>query len=491
LELDFGINEMDGVGELRGLAREDVVAFGRGDNNVLDLMLGKTGRGQMGAKQPAGRVAEALSRPMVLQEPDSDDESSEEDDDLAAFDMDEDEFPQTTPVADAIVTVSKPRAFVPPSKMAIKDSNKVKILPPTYVRELVAYLRASSEDALKQEMALVHAVAAMRSMHELDWKENGAELAIWLLRCDDTYDLDNYMQLRSAALRELVSRGAKQVIPVVVDAFYDRNFNLSQRLEILDALAVAARDLSSLDDDSAEEDPTLVPLSAELGHGFPTSTGRNLEEISARIAQNTRRFSKKAMVDRSRKPPKPNKWNAYAEKAVLSLIGRLGSRSNQWDPLRDRGSEASLVLDRLLMCATSMVWCSANVPALRQMCRELFDCAWGLRCVSAPAKKIALEDEFDAVMSRSDMPATVALAITVAFSMLSQYSYGRGGLDLFYGAFSDGEVTLVAEWAVDLIEQGTGGDIHRTRAAGLLGVIKEILEARRSEVFGDSVNELL
>lgn len=487
LILDFGLHETPEVDELRTLAREDLNSP-RGPSVLEVLFQSADAKDPVNESEPAPSNFVPVGRDQ--QEPDSDDESVEdEDDEFIPYDMDPDEFPSIVPTESAMV-ISKPRPFVPPSKMAIKDGNKAKIPPPTYVRELVAYLRSSSDDAIKQEMALIHAISVVRGMRDLDWKENGAELVIWLLRCEDSFELDHFSQLRGAALVEVATRGAGVVIPVLVGEFYDRNYSLSHRLEILDCLAVAARDLSSLDDDPAEDDPTLARLSVDQGGKLPSVGGRNLESLAARIAQNTKRFSKKTLVEKSRKSPKPNRWSVHAEAAVLSLIGRIGSPSNQWDPLRNGGSETPLLLDRMLMCATVMVWSSAYVLGLSQMCRELFNFAWSLRSLRpAPLNEA---DEFDAALPRSDVPATAALAMTVAFSMLSQHSVGRrSSLDLFYSTFTDTDVSRAAEWAMDMIEEGTGGDDHRSRAAELLNVIKDILETRRKEIFGSDVNEIL
>ncbi|KAI9010650.1 telomere length regulation protein-domain-containing protein [Hyaloraphidium curvatum] len=491
MRLDFGLADEGEVADLRALASE---SFPDAPSpTVLDTLFGglrlSSGPSEAAARETLPGTSLPSRAAEVASDSDDDDDGAAGDewDDLEPYDFDADEFPGSKQTAPETKSGSSQwsKSLTPPSTMAVKDTNNVKIMPPVYVRELLAYLRASSEDVTKQELALQHAVSVIRAMHDMDWTDHGPELALSLVRLDDSYELDDFDKLRGTALRETVSRGAKHVIPALVSAFYDRNFSLSQRLLLLDCLASAARDLSSLDDDPALDDPTLVSVSAATSKsldGVPSGRAESLQALSERIAENTRRFSRKSVVDRAKKPPKPNRWTPHAEAAILPLIGRLGSRSNAWDPLRNGGSETPLLLDRLLMCATAMVWCSAHLLAMRRLCRELFDFAWSLRTLPSSARDA---DAASAEMDRSDVPATVALAITVAFSMLSQVSFSKSSsLAIFYDAYTDREVDAVAEWAMDLLDEGIGGEDHRMRASTLIATIRDILEARRAEVFG-------
>lgn len=485
--LDFEL-EGDDVEALRRLARENV---SDDSGKTVSEVLFQTSP----ATVPTLSIAPETVAPTLGvddRDPDSDDESNfGSEDSFIPYDFEPDEFP-TGPVTDQTISVSRPQPFVPPRKQAVKGQDRVKIAPPVYVRELVSYLRAGNEDVTKQEMALVHCLSVVRAMKDLDWKEHGVELITWLLRAEDNFELDGFHAMRQEAMREVASRGPSTVVPALVSAFYDRTLAISQRLEVLDVLASAAAALSSLADDPADDDPTLLKPTVNAAS---SPHQEDTEKIAERIAGSTRRFSKKSLAERSKKPPKPNKWSKHAETAVLGLVGRLGSRANGWDPTRNAGTEMPLVLDRLLACATAMVWCSANIPSLPRLCRELFDFAWSLRSLRTANEQqwgASDDSDFDVAIPRSNIPSTVALAVTVSFSMLSQVSYGQvGTLDLFNSVFSDAEVERAASWAIDLMEDGTGGQDHREKAIALVSVIREVLEARRREIFGEDVAEIL
>jgi telomere length regulation protein len=110
----------------------------------------------------------------------------------------------------------------------------------------------------------------------------------------------------------LFSRCNKKKSPrFLASQFFERNYNIAQRLDILEILALSARELSSFgdadDEFSSKEEKEAAEAEVLERMAQSQKPLSQSDIIAVRIRQNTRRFSKKSLVK-----PKRTKVNQFA-----------------------------------------------------------------------------------------------------------------------------------------------------------------------------------
>ncbi|KAG0053937.1 telomere binding protein [Gryganskiella cystojenkinii] len=299
---------------------------------------------------------------------------NDSDDDLQPYDMDDDESDDDQ----GTDTVKRPKAT-----------------PPLYLRDLLAYLRAS-EDRQKVEIALeIGAELIRRKAGSLEIEEFAELLATAFVRLQDTFELENFYKLREAALIALVASAPKITAGVLALEFYKRENSLGQRLNVLSALALGARELSGFD--------RTLPNSTAASSANVTSRGTTGSKTGAKtppegsvVKQSpltfnsitssislakTRRFSQKSDIEARRPLPKANPFANLAPLFLGALLGRWGGNRGAGN---ERGYDAMqrapvMVLKKFVMTLGVMVYYAGNSPHLLSMTRELLRFLMSLR----------------------------------------------------------------------------------------------------------------
>ena len=111
------------------------------------------------------------------------------------------------------------------------------------------------------------------------------ELTKILLHLSDSYALDDFLLHRHQAMVALAVSSPDQVAPYLTSEFYSPNYNLRQRIDILEALSTAAVELSQ-PQSALSEDSTKTKRSAE-----PTKKQWEIV-IEERLKSKTRVLSK-------------------------------------------------------------------------------------------------------------------------------------------------------------------------------------------------------
>lgn len=114
------------------------------------------------------------------------------------------------------------------------------------------------------------------------------ELCKILLALDDKYAIENFSFHRMSAMTELVIVNPKEVAGYLTHEFYEENYCLQHRIDILDVLTAASRLLSSIDKANNDE-----PVQKELQQYEPSDNWRDI--VDRRIESKTRRFTKVAL----------------------------------------------------------------------------------------------------------------------------------------------------------------------------------------------------
>ncbi|KAF4124162.1 telomere length regulation protein [Geosmithia morbida] len=120
-----------------------------------------------------------------------------------------------------------------------------KIRPPVYIRDLMAYLR-DSESYEKQKIALQTAPVLIRRKAnygtEVSFHADG--LAGLLVGVQDKFEMDDFDELRRQSMISLIVAQPQAMAPWFARTFFEGDYSLSQRMSVLIALGLAARDLA-------------------------------------------------------------------------------------------------------------------------------------------------------------------------------------------------------------------------------------------------------
>jgi telomere length regulation protein len=169
-------------------------------------------------------------------------DDSEEDDDLVPYGKpdsdpeDEDEDP-------TMINRDKPKA-------------------PVYIRDLMAGLN-DSENYDKHSLALKSAAALIRRKTSFgkEVSDHALELASILVGLGDTFDMEDFLELRLQALIAVLVSSPAQMAPWFARQVFDGDYSLSQRTTVLSVLGLGARELAGYKDEDEELNPKLAATS--------------------------------------------------------------------------------------------------------------------------------------------------------------------------------------------------------------------------------------
>ncbi|XP_062507902.1 telomere length regulation protein TEL2 homolog [Corticium candelabrum] len=242
---------------------------------------------------------------------------------------------------------------------------------PVYLRDVVTGLLCQ-DDRDRTEASLLVAEKVIRSQPD-NLDEVAVELVKILLHMQDTYSLDGFFLLRHNAMVAATVLCPRQVVPYLTKQFYERNFNLRQRLDMLEVLSSAATELSIPNKSSNQEQAhNVVPLIRELHK--ESSVSRNWQEIiRERVEAKTRRFVKGPST--SLPQPVPNRFGPVAGLFFFPLMEKYDSCCATIDMM----GEDHLMLGRLISTLAVIMHASANTPAARQMAIALMEFVFAIR----------------------------------------------------------------------------------------------------------------
>ena len=159
---------------------------------------------------------------------------------------------------------------------------------PVYIRDLIAFLR-DTEDYDKHKLALATAPALIRrkANYGTEVSSHAEELATLLVGLQDTFDLENFHELRLQGMIAVVVAQPKKMGPWFAKTFFDGDYSLSQRSSILVVLGLSARELAGFDKseyaDAAAFPSKRLPAKLEKHYGLPSVPGTDASSASSRL----------------------------------------------------------------------------------------------------------------------------------------------------------------------------------------------------------------
>ncbi|KAJ3051373.1 TEL2, telomere maintenance protein 2 [Rhizophlyctis rosea] len=462
--LKFGLLENDEISYLRGLAepvkdvpeedvREDIERDGEGEAPTNET------KRTIESPSPARGT-------FVRKDEDSDDEG------LEPYDM-------------------------PDESSTVPESGGKRLKPPRYIRDCMQWLK-SEGDPDKLELALKVAATVIRDTSPRELSEISKDLCWSLVNLNNNYSLDDFTPNR---MKALIAMGVKMPVEAarhLIDCFYEKNYSIGQRIDVLSCLASSAMELSALQLEEARHQNSLsVPHNIESNSAFrqaplplealtkPTSELTATDIVAERIKAKTRRFSRKSLI-----PVKKAQANRFAGVAANFLGPLLGGFQNpkyidldlgqsDENKVMDgfwlgrsgynifQGSTATMLLQKFIKTAGILLHCAAQTPDARRLSRELFDLLWSLRFVPYQTKGMQIQSDllfgFSCVLT--------ALSPSILVDEFGARDAGSGDV---------GELYELQRWVGDVLERETDQEVIRM-CATVLSIMKEVYEEREGE----------
>ncbi|XP_061169195.1 telomere length regulation protein TEL2 homolog [Saccostrea echinata] len=248
------------------------------------------------------------------------------------------------------------------------DKKLTKTKQPKYIRDCMEGL-ISVDDPEKLEVCLGATEALIRRNPD-GLLEIAEEFTKILLHLSDRYSTDNFVPLRFRSLVALAVYAPEQVSKYLTTQFYERNYNLRQRMDILEVLGAAAQELSQPSESQPMEKGK--PSNKITALDSENSSEGWREIVKQRIESKTRRFgrgSRKEVVATK------NKFAPVAGCFFYPLMANYDRKENTFDLM----GEDSLVLARLVHTLGVIIYAAINTPAVKQMADRLLEFLWVIR----------------------------------------------------------------------------------------------------------------
>ncbi|KAK6187771.1 hypothetical protein SNE40_005723 [Patella caerulea] len=246
------------------------------------------------------------------------------------------------------------------------DVKKTKVKNPKYIRDCMEGL-ICSDDAEKVEACLFNAEALIRKSPD-GLKEIAAEFSKILLHLQDNFSSHGFDAIRFGAMVALAVECPVEVAGYLSSQFYERNYNLRQRMNILEVLSAAAQELAKPVDKSRVRQPKPVE---EIKPSKESDDWREI--VEKRIEGKTRRFIK------GRTQPEPaqvaNRFAPVAGHFFFPLLKHFDRSQASFDLL----GEETVVLRKLIFSLGIILYSALHAPLATRMCVNLLEFIWVLR----------------------------------------------------------------------------------------------------------------
>ena len=209
------------------------------------------------AVQPVSRIIEIQS-----------DEEEEDDEDLIPY-AKPDSDPEDSDEDPTLINRDKPKA-------------------PVYIRDLISMLR-ETENYNRHRMALETAATLIRRKATFgkEVSDHTEELLSVLMNMNDTFEMEDFLELRQQSLIALVVAQPRIVAPAIASSIFQGSFSVQQRAAMLTALALGAREIAGHKDSDRTETPKFPSkeLPSHLKRIYANGGVSKLESASQQLEQ--------------------------------------------------------------------------------------------------------------------------------------------------------------------------------------------------------------
>eukprot|EP00794_Sanderia_malayensis_P008961 gene8961-9917_t len=250
------------------------------------------------------------------------------------------------------------------------------VRPPAYLKDCIAGL-LSKDDPCRLEACLSVAEKLIRGQQTV-LPETILELVKVLLYLQDNYDTMNFVILRQEAMVAALVKCPKSVANYLTTEFYEENYNLRQRMDMLEVISAAAQELSQPIESNASAFQRHLPLPKVQG-ARPLKEKPNWQLIvEERVKSKTRIISH----GRTNPEPKPvqNRFFEVAGDFFFPLLRKFDRKLNTFDLL----GEDNLVLGKFIHTLGNVIKAASGLNITRLMAKALLDFIWNIRFHKEP-----------------------------------------------------------------------------------------------------------
>ncbi|XP_010134603.1 PREDICTED: telomere length regulation protein TEL2 homolog, partial [Buceros rhinoceros silvestris] len=252
----------------------------------------------------------------------------------------------------------------------MSEDQELKTKAPVYIRDCIEVL-TGSEDVDKWE-ATVKALESLIRKHPAATREVSVELAKILLHLEEKTCVEGFVELRQRAQVAVLTTDPIPVAKYLTSQFYSLNYSLRQRMDILDVLVLAAQQLSCPKSHGKTKHSGAPNPCVQLLPGSDSSKDwRRI--VDERVKSKTRRFA----TGQSQVEPasSPNEFSSVAGHFFFPLIQHFDRPLTTFDLL----GEDHLVLGRLVHTLAILMYLAVNTVAAPVMGKALLEFVWALR----------------------------------------------------------------------------------------------------------------
>lgn len=223
---------------------------------------------------------------------------------------------------------------------------------PRYLRECIVGLRSDDPETIEVTLKSLEGIIKLRPS---DLDDIADILVSCLLHLEDKYELEEFHNYKINCLVALATFSVNKSVTYLTQQFYEPNYSLQQRLDILETLERASRKLSQ-DQIEAHENVDVIAREKQI---------ESIKQVGV-----TRRWASQPKERSTRK----NFFAINAGNFVFNLVGNLKTRQKNiqnMDPM---------LLGKLCFVLGIFVECSGILnPQLAQMTQTISEFLWTMR----------------------------------------------------------------------------------------------------------------
>ncbi|CAN6665766.1 hypothetical protein TRVA0_037S00826 [Trichomonascus vanleenenianus] len=278
--------------------------------------------------------------------------------------------------------------------------DREKVPPPVYIKTLIEYCK--SENYRKIKIGLENAASLIRRKANFgqEVELHAKALADLFVGIGDQFDMEGFNDMKLNALIALVSSSPKIVAPHMTKLLFTGDYSLQQRMVILSALSLGARDLAGMADDNGNIKRSIakrLPPEIEQLFSLPSTNGGELDSVTHRLqsallsettekakdeligAPQVLRVSKKLENARERTKVVHTK-NAYAKLAGRYFVFPLTAQWHRSGGVAGLGVYSEIMTGHFLKTLALLLHAAyPNSPDLMDITMELMQIVTGQR----------------------------------------------------------------------------------------------------------------
>ena len=321
-----------------------------------------------------------------------------------------------------------------PYDLAEDDASSESAKSPRYLRDCIEGL-LESDNPEKTEASL-KAVEKLVCAQPDDLEELAVELVKILIHTEDRYSTENFAKIRHSAMVAIATRCPRQIAGYLTEEVFAANYNLQQRIDMLDVLTSSAQQLAVPVELLKERPrPSKFQISKPKAIMSEDKAPNWQAIVQERIESKTRRFGRGSA-------PVPqavaNKFADVAGNFFYPLLRNFDVKLNTLDLL----GKDSFVLARLIQTLSTVMYCARDTVAARAMGATLTEFLWALRYHNEPYVRQAL------------IFSVAMVIVSVSSSLLM----ADAGSELFD----------IHDWLKDIVQSDSDTDCRKTALQTLL-----------------------